>query len=76
VRTSVLFLLAGLVLPKQAAFRSEIALVRVDVEVMHNGQPVEELTKDDVRERSCAPVCSVRLSWAPKRAARRRQPDL
>jgi hypothetical protein len=27
--------------------RSEVALVRVDVEVMHHGQPVEKLTKDD-----------------------------
>jgi hypothetical protein len=47
VRTSILFLLAGLVLPQQAAFRSEVALVRIDVEVLHNGQPVEELTRDD-----------------------------
>lgn len=47
MRASVLFVLAGVALPQQAAFRSEIALVRVDVEVMHNGQPVEELTKDD-----------------------------
>src|SRR5262245_2232364 len=47
VRAFELLLFAGLALPQQATFRSEIALVRVDVEVMHNGQPVEELTQND-----------------------------
>jgi VWFA-related protein len=47
VRASAVLLLAGLALPHQATFRSEIALVRVDVEVLHNGQPVEQLTRDD-----------------------------
>jgi hypothetical protein len=40
-----LLLLFGLLLSPQATFRSEIALVRVDVEVMHNGQPVEALSR-------------------------------
>jgi VWFA-related protein len=47
VRTSALLLLAGLAMPQQPAFRSEIALVRLDVEVRHNGQPVEELPRED-----------------------------
>jgi VWFA-related protein len=47
VRTSALVILAGLAVPQQAAFRSEIALVRVDVEVMHNGHPLEALTRED-----------------------------
>jgi VWFA-related protein len=47
VRTVELLLLFGLLLPSQASFRSEISLVRVDVEVMQNGQPVEQLTSAD-----------------------------
>jgi hypothetical protein len=46
VRIGLLFLF-GLLLSAQATFRSEIALVRVDVEVMHNGQLVKELSRAD-----------------------------
>src|SRR5690349_14933431 len=44
---STVVLLVGLALQQQATFRSEVAMVRVDAEVLHQGQPVEELTKDD-----------------------------
>jgi VWFA-related protein len=43
---SLLFLL-GLPVHGQPTFRSEIALVHVDAEVMHNKQPVEALAKED-----------------------------
>ena len=46
MRATVL-LLAGLALQQQATFRTEVAMVRVDAEVLHQGQPVEELTKED-----------------------------
>ena len=45
----VALVLLGLLAHEQAAFRTGVALVRVDAEVTDRGQPVEDLVKEDFR---------------------------
>jgi VWFA-related protein len=54
-----ILLLAGLLVSQQATFRSGVAIVRVDAEVLHQGQPVEELTKEDFQVTDNGQPCEI-----------------